>query len=118
MHHGAVSFAGLMRADRRAGSRKPRLPLDSPFRLRRASQSELWSRASLTVRPDFRAANSALSAAPAATAKQSTSADARIHSFGQDGDGVAAYSDATDAVGFLVEAVEPPARMPPADFTP
>jgi len=42
---------------------------------------------------------------------------ARIHSFGQDGDGAAAYYDTADALGFLVEAVDPPARMPPADFT-
>ena len=42
---------------------------------------------------------------------------ARIHSFGADGDGAAAYYDTTDALGFLVEAVEPPSRMPPTDFT-
>jgi hypothetical protein len=34
---------------------------------------------------------------------------ARIHSFGQDGDGAAAYYDTADALGFLVEAVDPPA---------
>jgi hypothetical protein len=37
----------------------------------------------------------------------------RIHSFGADGDGAAAYFDTEDALGFLVEAVEPPSRMPP-----
>jgi methylmalonyl-CoA/ethylmalonyl-CoA epimerase len=42
---------------------------------------------------------------------------ARIHSFGAAGDGAAAYYDTEEALGFLVEAVEPPARMPPADFT-
>ena len=42
---------------------------------------------------------------------------ARIHSFGADGDGAAAYFDTADALGFLVEAVEPPSRMPPPDFT-
>ena len=42
---------------------------------------------------------------------------ARIHSFGADGDGAAAYFDTANALGFLVEAVEPPARMPPPDFT-
>jgi len=41
---------------------------------------------------------------------------ARIHSFGEAGDGAAAYYDTADALGFLVEAVEPPARMPPEDF--
>jgi catechol 2,3-dioxygenase-like lactoylglutathione lyase family enzyme len=41
---------------------------------------------------------------------------ARIHSFGADGDGAAAYFDTADALGFLVEAVEPPAQMPPLDF--
>jgi hypothetical protein len=35
---------------------------------------------------------------------------ARIHSFGTDGDGAAAYYDTADALGFLVEAVEPPAQ--------
>ncbi len=43
---------------------------------------------------------------------------ARIHSFGADGDGAAAYYDTAEALGFLVEAVEPPSRMPPTDFTP
>ena len=43
---------------------------------------------------------------------------ARIHSFGADGDGAAAYYDTVDALGFLVEAVEPPARMPSPDFRP
>ena len=42
---------------------------------------------------------------------------ARIHSFGADGDGAAAYYDTADALGFLVEAVEPPSQMPPIDFT-
>jgi hypothetical protein len=42
---------------------------------------------------------------------------ARIHSFGAALDGAAAYFDTADALGFLVEAVEPPAAMPPADFT-
>ena len=41
---------------------------------------------------------------------------ARIHGFGADGDGAAAYYDTADALGFLVEAVEPPRRMPPTDF--
>jgi hypothetical protein len=42
---------------------------------------------------------------------------ARIHSFGAADDGAAAYFDTTDVLGFLVEAVEPPARMPATDFT-
>lgn len=42
---------------------------------------------------------------------------ARIHSFGADGDGAAAYYDTADTLGFLVEAVVPPARMPPPDFS-
>ena len=42
---------------------------------------------------------------------------ARIHSFGADRDGAAAYYDTADALGFLVEAIEPPARMPAPDFT-
>jgi hypothetical protein len=41
---------------------------------------------------------------------------ARIHSFGADGDGAAAYYDTAKTLGFLVEAVEPPAEMPPTDF--
>lgn len=41
---------------------------------------------------------------------------ARVHSFGVDGDGAAAYYDTVGALGFLVEAVEPPRRMPPVDF--
>jgi methylmalonyl-CoA/ethylmalonyl-CoA epimerase len=41
---------------------------------------------------------------------------ARIHSFGADRDGAAAYYDTADTLGFLVEAVEPPARMPAPDF--
>jgi hypothetical protein len=36
-----------------------------------------------------------------------------IHSFGADRDGAAAYYDTTDTLGFLIEAVEPPAP----DFT-
>ncbi len=42
---------------------------------------------------------------------------ARIHSFGAAGDGAAAYYDTANALGFLVEAVEPPSQMPPTDFT-
>ena len=42
---------------------------------------------------------------------------ARIHSFGADGDGEAAYFDTVDALGFYVEVVAPPAQMPPAEFT-
>ena len=42
---------------------------------------------------------------------------ARIHSFGAAGDGAAAYCDTAEALGFLVEAVEPPSAMPPTDFT-
>jgi hypothetical protein len=42
---------------------------------------------------------------------------ARIHSFGAGGDGAAAYFDTADALGFLVEAVEPPKQMPPVDFS-
>ena len=42
---------------------------------------------------------------------------ARIHSFGAAGDGAAAYYDTAEVLGFLVEAVEPPAEMPPIDFT-
>ena len=41
---------------------------------------------------------------------------ARIHSFGADGDGAAAYYDTAETLGFLVEAVEPPSQMPPTDF--
>jgi methylmalonyl-CoA/ethylmalonyl-CoA epimerase len=41
---------------------------------------------------------------------------ARIHSFGAAGDGAAACYDMADALGFVVEAVEPPAQMPPTDF--
>jgi catechol 2,3-dioxygenase-like lactoylglutathione lyase family enzyme len=41
---------------------------------------------------------------------------ARIHSFGAAGDGAAAYYDTAEMLGFLVEAVEPPAEMPPTDF--
>jgi methylmalonyl-CoA/ethylmalonyl-CoA epimerase len=42
---------------------------------------------------------------------------ARIHSFGAARDGAAAYYDTAEALGFLVEAVEPPSEMPPVDFT-
>ena len=42
---------------------------------------------------------------------------ARIHSFGANGDGAAAYYDTAEALGFLVEAVEPPSAMPSIDFT-
>ena len=42
---------------------------------------------------------------------------ARIHSFGADRGGAAAYFDTTEPLGFLVEAVEPPARMPAPNFT-
>lgn len=42
---------------------------------------------------------------------------ARIHSFGAAGDGAAAYYDTADAIGFLVQAVEPPNQMPATDFT-
>ena len=31
--------------------------------------------------------------------------------------GAAAYYDTAEALGFLVEAVEPPSAMPPTDFT-
>jgi len=42
---------------------------------------------------------------------------ARIDAFGNTGDGAAAYYETAEALGFLVEAVEPPSEMPPADFT-
>ena len=42
---------------------------------------------------------------------------ARIHSFGAEGDGAAAYFDTVDSLGFLVEIVEPPQRMPAIDFS-
>lgn len=42
---------------------------------------------------------------------------ARIHSFGADDDGAAAYFDTVGSLGFFIEAVEPPHRMPPTDFT-
>jgi methylmalonyl-CoA/ethylmalonyl-CoA epimerase len=42
---------------------------------------------------------------------------ARIRSFGVGGDGDAAYYDTADALGFLVEAVEPPIEMPAMDFS-
>jgi hypothetical protein len=41
---------------------------------------------------------------------------ARIHSFGAASEGAAAYYDTAEALGFLVEAVEPPSAMPPPDF--
>lgn len=37
--------------------------------------------------------------------------------FGADGDGRGVYVDTVDALGFYVELVEPPARMPPPRFT-
>jgi hypothetical protein len=40
----------------------------------------------------------------------------RIDSFGAVRDGAAAYYDAADTLGFLVEAVEPPARLPAPGF--
>jgi hypothetical protein len=40
-----------------------------------------------------------------------------IHSFGAAGDGAAAYFDTAEALGFLVEAVEPPSQTPPTEFT-
>jgi hypothetical protein len=40
-----------------------------------------------------------------------------IPSFGADPDGAAAYHDTADTLGFLVEGVEPPDRMPPAEFS-
>ena len=42
---------------------------------------------------------------------------ARINSFDPVGDGAAADYDTADALGFLVEAVEPPGEMPAVDFT-
>jgi methylmalonyl-CoA/ethylmalonyl-CoA epimerase len=36
--------------------------------------------------------------------------------FGADGDGSYAYFDTADALGFVIEAVEPPSKMPGADF--
>ena len=42
---------------------------------------------------------------------------ARIHSFGAAGDGAAAYYDTAEALGFLVEAIEPPSARPSTDFT-
>jgi hypothetical protein len=42
---------------------------------------------------------------------------ARIHSFGAEGDGAAAYFDTVDSLGFFVEIVEPPQRMPAIDFS-
>jgi hypothetical protein len=40
-----------------------------------------------------------------------------VLNFGAAGDGAAAYYDTADALGFLVEAVEPLTQMPPTDFT-
>jgi hypothetical protein len=42
---------------------------------------------------------------------------ARIHSVGAATDGAAAYFDTAEALGFVVDAGEPPTRMPPTDFT-
>jgi catechol 2,3-dioxygenase-like lactoylglutathione lyase family enzyme len=42
---------------------------------------------------------------------------ARVHSFGAEGDGEAAYFDTVEALGFYVEAVVPPTQMPPVHFT-
>lgn len=42
---------------------------------------------------------------------------ARIHSFGAGGAGTAAYFDTVDPLGFFVETVEPPQRMPPIGFS-
>jgi hypothetical protein len=42
---------------------------------------------------------------------------ARMHSFGEAGDGAAACYDTAEALDFLVEAVDAPTSMPPADFT-
>lgn len=39
------------------------------------------------------------------------------HSFGASGDGVFAYYDTVQALGFVIEAVEPPAAMPEPEFT-
>lgn len=39
------------------------------------------------------------------------------HSFGAERDGVFAYFDTADALGFVVEAVEPPGRLPDPAFT-
>jgi methylmalonyl-CoA/ethylmalonyl-CoA epimerase len=38
------------------------------------------------------------------------------HSFGADRDGVFAYYDTAEALGFLIEAVEPPGRLPEPAF--
>ena len=40
-----------------------------------------------------------------------------VAGFGADGDGRGVYVDTVDALGFYVELVEPPARMPPPRFT-
>jgi hypothetical protein len=58
-----------------------------------------------------------LAAVTAEMAAAGHPAIARIHSFGAAGDGAAAYYDTAEALGFLVEAVEPPGAMPPPDFT-
>jgi hypothetical protein len=39
-----------------------------------------------------------------------------FHHVGYVGDGAAVYYDTATSLGFLVEAVEPPVRMPPTDF--
>jgi methylmalonyl-CoA/ethylmalonyl-CoA epimerase len=39
------------------------------------------------------------------------------HSFGAGGDGAFAYFDTADALGFVIEAVQPPDRMPEPAFT-
>jgi methylmalonyl-CoA/ethylmalonyl-CoA epimerase len=38
------------------------------------------------------------------------------HSFGADGDGAFAYYDTAETLGFIVEAVEPPERLPDPAF--
>jgi methylmalonyl-CoA/ethylmalonyl-CoA epimerase len=40
-----------------------------------------------------------------------------VSGFGADGDGRGVYFDTVDAVGFFLEIVEPPARMPAPRFT-
>jgi hypothetical protein len=41
----------------------------------------------------------------------------RGHSFGADDDGSFAYFDTADALACILEAVEPPGRMPDPTFT-
>jgi catechol 2,3-dioxygenase-like lactoylglutathione lyase family enzyme len=41
----------------------------------------------------------------------------RGHSFGADGDGAFAYFDTAETLGFILEAVESPRRMPDPTFT-